>query len=202
MTRLTSALLLSGGMDSSSIAFVDRPRYAININYGQKSALAEKKAALAVCKLVGIELIELDIDCSVLGSGDLKGTKALSIGSESDWWPYRNQLLITLAAAKAVELGCNELLIGTVASDGHHKDGTEEFIRLMNDLVSYQEGELSILAPAIDSDIVSYIKRNNVPLELLALTHSCHKADLPCCQCRGCYKHQNTMEDLGYYDNK
>lgn len=202
MSMTTSALLLSGGMDSSSIAFVEKPKYAININYGQKSALAEKKAALAICKIVGIELIELDIDCSVLGSGDLNGTEVLSIGAKSDWWPFRNQLIITLAAAKAVELGCNKLLIGTVASDGHHKDGTVEFIRLMNDLVSYQEGGLSISAPAIDSDIVSYIKRNEVPLELLALTHSCHKANLPCCQCRGCYKHQNTMEDLGYYVNE
>jgi 7-cyano-7-deazaguanine synthase len=193
------ALLLSGGMDSSSIAYVKRPDYAININYGQRSAKAERVAAEAVCNSLNIKLIELDIDCSVLGSGDLKGTEALEIGSESDWWPYRNQLLITLAAAKAVELGCTALLIGTVASDGHHRDGTVEFIRLMNELVSYQEGALSIIAPAIGYDALSYIEQNAVPLELLALTHSCHKANLPCCQCRGCYKHQNTMEDLGHY---
>jgi 7-cyano-7-deazaguanine synthase len=69
----------------------------------------------------------------------------------------------------------------------------------MNELVSYQEGALSIIAPAIGYDALSYIEQNAVPLELLALTHSCHKANLPCCQCRGCYKHQNTMEDLGHY---
>jgi 7-cyano-7-deazaguanine synthase len=132
------ALLLSGGMDSSSIAYVERPEYAININYGQRAAKAERIAAGAVCSSLNITLIEVDIDCSVLGSGDLRGTEVLEIGSESDWWPFRNQLIITLAVAKAVELGCTALLIGTVASDGHHRDGTVEFIRLMNELVTKQ----------------------------------------------------------------
>ena len=196
------ALLLSGGMDSSSIAYVVRPQYAININYGQRAAVAERTAARAVCSTLNIELVEVDIDCSVLGSGDLNGTDALTIGSESDWWPYRNQLILTLAAAKAVGIGCDELLIGTVASDGHHKDGTVEFVRLMNELLIFQEGSLKLSAPAITCDAVSYIEQNEVPLEILALTHSCHKANLPCCQCRGCYKHQNSMEDLGHYVNE
>lgn len=195
-------LLLSGGMDSSSIAYVERPQYAININYGQKSAVAERTAARAISSILNIELIEVDIDCSVLGSGDLKGTNALSIGSESDWWPYRNQLILTLAAAKAVELGCVELLIGTVASDGHHKDGTVKFVKLISDLFAFQEGGLKVSAPAITSEAVSYIQQNKVPLNILGLTHSCHKANFPCCECRGCYKHQNTMEDLGFYVNE
>lgn len=39
------ALLLSGGMDSISVAFWKRPEIAISIDYGQRAAEAEITAA-------------------------------------------------------------------------------------------------------------------------------------------------------------
>ena len=60
----------------------------------------------------------------------------------SDWWPYRNQMLLTFAAMKCIGLGVTKLLIGTVRSDGSHIDGTPEFVHLMDQLLSMQEGGL------------------------------------------------------------
>lgn len=190
------ALLLSGGLDSTALAVSEKPDLAININYGQLPAKAEREAAEKISKELGIRLLTIDIDCSSLGSGDLIGQKSLDIAEESDWWPYRNQLLITLAATKALTAGCSELLIGAVSQDQYHADGTQEFINKISDLTSYQEGGLTVTAPAIHLTAVELIQKSNVSEKLLAMTHSCHKANLPCFECRGCHKHQNTFEDL------
>ena len=46
---MTQALLLSGGMDSISVAWWLRPALALTIDYGQLAATAEIQAARAVC---------------------------------------------------------------------------------------------------------------------------------------------------------
>jgi 7-cyano-7-deazaguanine synthase len=187
-------ILLSGGMDSTALAYSEQADVAIFIDYGQIPAKAERNSAKKVSDDLGIAFHEITIDCSYLGSGDLVGTSSSEIGRFSDWWPYRNQLLITMAAMKAIKLGCDELMIGLVAGDDEYKDGSEEFIWLMNQLVSYQEGHLKISAPAIAKSIDELISNENIPNHLLAKTHSCHKANLPCFSCRGCGKQQAIFE--------
>lgn len=193
-------LLLSGGQDSTALAYMCKPDIAFNINYGQRSAKAENQAAKAVCDALGIVLVAINIDCSELGSGDLTGKSAIGLAPESDWWPFRNQLLITLCAMKAVEFGCSSILIGTVKSDQYHADGTQEFIKNISQLISNQEGGIKIVAPAINMSTAELIIKSDIPFELLAWSHSCHKANLPCTNCRGCNKHYSTLSELGYYD--
>lgn len=195
---MTTALLLSGGMDSLSIAWWKRPDHAITIDYGQKAAIAEKQSSASVCAELGITHHIVTVDCRNLGSGDMAGTEADAAAPASDWWPYRNQLLITLAAMKAIGLGAAVLYIGTVASDEGHKDGTTEFVRMMDDLVKYQEGGLRLEAPAIGMTTVELATTVGVPASLMAWAHSCHKADVPCCNCRGCNKFNESMAALGY----
>jgi Queuosine biosynthesis protein QueC len=72
-------LLLSGGMDSISIAWWKRPDIAITIDYGQRAGLAEVEAAVAVCLEVGIKHEIVRVDCSSLGSGDMAGRPPISI---------------------------------------------------------------------------------------------------------------------------
>lgn len=192
------ALLLSGGMDSLSIAWWKRPELAITIDYGQKAAEAEKQASAAVCNELGIEHQIVTVDCSSLGSGDMANSAPDAAAPTSDWWPYRNQLLVTLASMRAIAAGVNTLYIGTVRSDDSHRDGTPDFVRLMNNLVSYQEGALGIEAPAIGMSTAELIRSSEVPPGLLAWAHSCHKANLPCGDCRGCNKFVATYRELGY----
>lgn len=195
---MKSALLLSGGMDSLSIAWWKKPTHAITIDYGQKAAIAERTVSAALCAEIGIAHHIVSVDCRSLGSGDMAGSAADAAAPASDWWPYRNQLLITLAAMKAIGLGAKVLYIGTVSSDEGHRDGTKDFIRLINDLVLYQEGGLRIEAPAIDLSTVELVNEAKVPAGILAYAHSCHKGDIPCANCRGCNKYIESMEALGY----
>lgn len=193
---MKKALLLSGGMDSLCIAWWKRPDVAITIDYGQLPAEAEIAAATAVCRSLQIEHHIVRVDCKALGSGDMAGTQANANAPASDWWPYRNQLLATLAAMKAISLGVTHLMLGTVRSDGNHKDGTPEFVAALDQLLSMQEGGMRIECPAIHLGTAELARASGVAPELLAWAHSCHKANVACGNCRGCNKYFQTLQEL------
>lgn len=195
---MKTGLLLSGGMDSLSIAWWKRPDVAFTVNYGQKAAQAEREASAAVCTRLGIEHQVLTADCSSLGSGDMAHGEADAAAPSSDWWPYRNQLLVTLVAMRAITMGVHTLWIGSVKSDGNHKDGTPRFVELLNSLIAFQEGSLQIQAPAIEMSTTELIRASGIPSHVLAWAHSCHKADVPCSNCRGCNKYFQTYLELGH----
>jgi 7-cyano-7-deazaguanine synthase len=194
---MRTALLLSGGMDSSALAWWKRPDIAYTVDYGQLAAAAEKEASTAVCQALGIKHEILTLDARAFGSGDMAGTQADAHAPASDWWPYRNQFLITLVAMRAVSVGAEQLLIGTVASDGTHLDGTVQFVETISQLLAYQEGGLQVSAPAIEMTTTELIQASGIPRHMLAWAHSCHKADVPCGQCRGCNKYYQVLHELG-----
>lgn len=192
------ALLLSGGMDSTALAWGLRPELSLTIDYGQLAAPAEIRAAAAVCEAVGSRHRVIRVDCSGLGSGDMAGTTPATEAPVSEWWPFRNQLIITLGAAAAIQVGISVLTIGSVAGDASHVDGRREFLDAMNDLLRMQEGGLTLEAPALAETTVTLCRRVSVPIEVLAWSHSCHVAEWACGRCRGCRKHRECMRELGY----
>src|SRR5438105_3448321 len=108
------ALLLSGGIDSIALAYWLKPALAITIDYGQRPARGEIDAAAAACDVLGLEHLVLSINCSSLGSGDMAGSPPHELAPVSEWWPFRNQLLITFAAAECIRRGIPGLVMGTV----------------------------------------------------------------------------------------
>jgi len=195
---MKTAVLLSGGMDSTALTAWRQPNIAITIDYGQKPAPGEIRAATAVAAALEIEHHIISCDLSALGSGDLAGSPALGIGSVPEWWPYRNQLLVTLAAMRCVSLAVGTLLIGALRTDGAHADGRPEFISALDQLLRIQEGELRLEAPAIGTGADELVKASAVSVEILAWSHSCHVSEYACGVCRGCRKHYETMAELGF----
>lgn len=194
---MKTGLLLSGGMDSISVAWWKRPDVAITIDYGQLAADAEMAASRAICHRLGIQHHNVKIDFRALGSGDMAGTEPNSNAPASDWWPYRNQMLITVAAMKAIGLGVQELMLGTVKSDCSHADGTVNFLGSVDALLSMQEGGMRVSAPGITMHTVDLVRHAAVPASLLAWAHSCHKANVACGNCRGCNKYFEVFSELG-----
>jgi 7-cyano-7-deazaguanine synthase len=195
---MTNALLLSGGMDSIAIAWWRRPHLCITIDYGQKPAAAELRAAAAVCEELGIEHEVVKADLAALGSGDMAGKPGIPAAPIPEWWPFRNQMLITLAAMLGVAKGVDRLLIGCLATDDVHADGRTDFIQRMDSVLAMQEGGMRLEAPAIEMTAVELIRTSKVPMELLAWAHSCHVAQHACGMCRGCQKHYETLQELGH----
>lgn len=192
-----TAILLSGGMDSAALAWWKRPDFGIFINYGQRPAGAERAAAKAVAEHLNLPLECVDIDCSALGSGTLAGSKSLPDAPTPEWWPYRNQLLITIAGAVALRVGgIHQIWIGSVAEDEVNRDGSVAFRTTLSKLMELQEGGISIDAPAARFSAMELVKESAAPAELLGWTHSCFVSDTPCLRCRGCQKHLSVLDAL------
>lgn len=193
---MSSAILLSGGVDSIALAWWRRPKVAITIDYGQLAARAEIAAAARVCQDSDMRHEIVRADCSAVGSGDMAGDEPDPLAPVTEWWPYRNQLLVTLAAARGVALGVTSLLVGSVATDASHVDGTPAFYAALDALIRLQEGKVSVEAPAIGLTTVELVRTSAVPREVLAWAHSCHVGILACGGCRGCVKHYHVMDEL------
>lgn len=191
-------LLLSGGFDSTALAWRERPEIAVTIDYGQLPAKGEIRASSAVCEALDIRHAVLRVDCRALGSGDLAGSAPSFLAPSTEWWPYRNQLLLTVAAMFAVQAKVSTLLIGTVNTDAFHGDGRSSFLEAMNQVLMVQEGKMRIIAPALDMSSVELVRESGIPLEILAWSHSCHSAEWACGTCHGCMKQLATRVALGY----
>lgn len=190
------SLLLSGGVDSVALAFWKRPQVAMTIDYGQRAALAEVNVSQHICSLLEIDHVIIRVDCSSLGSGDMAGLSPLRHAPVSEWWPYRNQLLATLAGMKAIAIGATEIMLGSVATDASHIDGTLRFYDALNTLMAMQEGALTVSAPALGMTTSELVRTSGIDRGLLSWAHSCHTSILACGNCRGCYKHQQVMGEL------
>lgn len=195
---MKTGILLSGGIDSISLAYWKKPDVAFTIDYGQSPAEAEIKASKIVAELLNIEHHIIQVDYRNLGSGDLINEEAIGISPSSEWWPFRNQMLITLAAMKAVSLDVTEIMLASVKSDGFHKDGTAGFFARMNDLMCFQEGAIEISCPAIELSAEELVVKSKIPKEVLLWAFSCHKSTIACGNCRGCNKYYATISNLGY----
>ena len=131
------------------------------------------------------------VDCRAVGAGLMAGERVRSAANpHPEWWPFRNQLVITLAAAHLVSRAGTSILIGTVSTDGRrHGDGTVEFVRALNRLLGLQEGGIQLHAPAIGMSSAQLVQRSKIPPALLFATHSCHVSNDACGKCPGCVKH-------------
>ena len=191
-------LLLSGGMDSYALAYQERPDIVVTINYGQKPANAEISSSTKLARKLNIKHEVISVDLSGIGSGDLSNIPAIDVAPASDWWPFRNQALITIAAMYLISKNVNKLLIATVATDSNLRDGTTEFINKISDLLSMQEGGIVVEAPSSQITTTELVKSSGIPYSLLAWAHSCHTSNIACGQCRGCVKHREVVTELGY----
>lgn len=192
-----TGILLSGGMDSIAVAYLCRPSIAITVDYGQLPAAAESRAASAVAEALGLHHETITVDLRTIGSGQMANAPPVDVAPVPEWWPFRNQMLITLAAMRGIALGMNKLLVGTVKSDQSHADGRSDFVSAMDAVLKLQEGTIALDAPAIQLTTPELIRAAGVPWELLAWSHSCHVSEYACGICRGCHKHFRTCEAIG-----
>jgi 7-cyano-7-deazaguanine synthase len=112
--------------------------------------------------------------------------------------PCRNQLLLTLAAPWALERGIDTLILGIIASNHLHGDGSAEFVNAMNALFNVQGIAITVEAPAVGLSKAELLRRSGVPLEIVAMGHSCQTGEYACGYCRACNAHRAVVEELGW----
>ncbi len=197
-SRAEAVLLVSGGLDSTALAALVRPSLCLVIDYGQRSAIGELRAAAAICRALNLALETLTLDLGGLGGGLLKNEDPVPGAPSPEWWPYRNQILVTAAASVAVRAGLPQVLAGTVADDGaRHIDGRPAFYQALDRLISMQEGGIRVRAPAIGETSAELVRRSGLTEDVLGWTVSCHRASFPCGDCPGCRKRSQVLSELG-----
>ncbi|MDP2540051.1 7-cyano-7-deazaguanine synthase [Tenacibaculum discolor] len=196
MANVKKAVLLSGGIDSICLTYGIMPDIAYTIDYGQTVSKRELYVSKYICEKLDIEHKIIKIDCRSLGSGTLANSENLKLSPSDEWWPFRNQLLITFAAMQAIKDEVKELYLSSVKSDGFHRDGTKEFYKLINNLVSYQEGQIKVICPTLDYYSHELALKYKVPINLLSIAHSCHISNFACGKCSGCIKQLKVRYEL------
>ena len=183
-------LLLSGGIESTCLAFMRRPDVCLTVDYGQVVARSEIAAAKNIAGHLGLFHQILTVDLSDLGSGQLAGRPEIAQAPIPEFWPYRNQMLVTLAAMRFAGQDGLVISIGTAKGDEAHRDGTPQFVDKLGSILAMQEGGATLVAPAVNLESIDFLLKSNIDADLLDMTFSCFLADFPCGRCRGCVKNE------------
>jgi 7-cyano-7-deazaguanine synthase len=195
---MSSLLLLSGGIDSTLLAAAVRPSVCLFIDYGQRPASGEYDAARYVSGYLGIEFDSIEVDLSSLGSGLLVGSAQPELSPTEEWFPYRNQFLVTIAAAKAIKMNIRTVMLGVVGGDGaRHVDGSSVFVAVLDSLVAMQEGGVHVQAPHLGQTPQALLAESSLPSQVLLRTYSCHTGNLACGQCPGCLRRYDLLRGSG-----
>lgn len=195
------ALLLSGGLDSSAIAYWQRPQVCITVDYGQLAAAGEIAASKHICNALRLPHHTIKANLSAIGSGEMSGGPTVDAAKAPEFWPYRNQLLITLAAMALIPQGLKEISIGAVSTDVH-SDGQPGFIKKIDEIMRLQEGHIRVVAPAARMSSKQLLERSKFPKRFIGLTFSCHVNDYACGQCNGCTKHREIVDAVYGFGEK
>lgn len=137
-------LLFSGGIDLTALAVWKRPDIALTNDYGQRVAEGELRAARRIAAELGLRHEVLKFEAASLGAGLLADRAPSREAPSPEWWPYRNQFLVTLAAMRYLGEGVHEISVGTVASDSLHGDGRPTFVERFDALLAAQEGQVGL----------------------------------------------------------
>lgn len=206
MERPKAVVLLSGGLDSSTVLAIAKAEgfvpHALSFRYGQRHEI-EIAAAARVAKQSGVEEHAIvTIDLRQFGgsalTGDLPVPKGRS-GAEMagaipvTYVPARNTIFLSYALAWAEVLGAQDIYTGVNAVDySGYPDCRPEYIRayeVMANLATKAgvEGKrLTIHAPLIELTKAEIIRRGQTLGVDYAATTSCYDPSPEGAACGGC----------------
>lgn len=127
---MKAVCLLSGGMDSSTLAYVAKEMgydiYSIHFNYGQRTERKERSCAERVAGLLGVkEFLEIDLRyLSLIGGSSLtdhsQHVDAFDDSREfipNTYVPFRNANLLSIATSFAEARSADAVFIGVQSQD-------------------------------------------------------------------------------------
>ena len=212
MTR-DSLLVLSGGMDSTTMLheYAGRIALAVTFNYGSNHNARELEWARYHCEKLGIELVEIDL--SFIGSNFhsslLEGPDAIPEGDydfdnmKSTVVPFRNGIMLAAAAGLAESRGLEVLMIANHAGDhALYPDCRDSFVKAMSEAIKAGTYEgITVKAPYTllsKTDIALRGKRLGIDY---STTYSCYRGlEKHCGRCGTCRERRQALADAGIVD--
>lgn len=219
MTGKLAVVLLSGGLDSTTVAAIARAEgwriLALTIDYNQRHRI-ELDHAARVAEALGAERhIVLPLDLTGFGGSALTADIAVPKGGVEPgipvtYVPARNTIFLSVALGWAEAAGARDLFIGVNALDfSGYPDCRPEFIAAFEAMANTAtkagvEGEgFKVHTPLMTLDkagIIAAARKANAPLHL---TWSCYDPTpqgRPCGECDSCRLRAKGFAEAGVAD--
>lgn len=209
-----AVIILSGGMDSCTMLheFKDEIALAITFDYGSTQNGRERLCAIEQCRLLGIKhiVIRLDFMKQYFKSALLEDANAIPEGNYDDEnmkstvVPFRNGIMLAIAAGVAESNGLRRVMIANHAGDhAIYPDCQPAFISAMSGAMSAGTYEhVEVYAPYTyisKADIARHGKELGVDY---SLTYSCYKGGpRHCGKCGTCRERREALRAAGIDDH-
>lgn len=212
---LSVVVLASGGMDSTTALYQATQTHhvvgALSFHYGSKHNAREIPYARYHCKKLGIphQVIRLGFmdrlfQSALLASGgEIPDGRYEPQNMHQTVVPFRNGILLAIAAGYAESIGAKGLVIAAHSGDhALYPDCRENFMRAMEQAIRYGTyAQLTLLRPFIDCD-KSQIVQQGMALGIdYSKTWSCYKGQkIHCGTCGTCLERKAAFRTLGQID--
>jgi 7-cyano-7-deazaguanine synthase len=207
MSKIKALVVLSGGQDSTTCLYWAKAQYhevhTITFDYGQRHRI-ELEAAARIARMAGVASSELCCVPDILQStspltslNELdkyenfeKMSEQVADNIEKTFVPMRNTLFLTIAANRAIALGCEAVVTGICGEDNaNYPDCTETFRQSLeaafnNGLHGFRQGHkyLAIRAPLMFLSKAETVRMaTQLPgcMEALAYSHTSYDGKYP-----------------------
>lgn len=216
ISKKSSALVVcSGGLDSTVALYKTKREYrrveVVTFKYGQNHATRENAAVRRICAALDIPLTVIDL--SFIGrhfaSSLLRGASAIPEGHyaaktmASTVVPFRNGIMLSVAAGLAESKGLTNIVLGNHAGDHFiYPDCRPEFIAGMSEAIKAGTAKhIRVVSPFCEmtkADVVAVGAGLDVPFEE---TYSCYKGGKRHCgKCGTCVERKEAFKDAGVQD--
>lgn len=208
-----SLMVLSGGMDSVTMLheYNEEIALAVTFNYGSNHNEREIACARQHCEALGIGLIEIKLDfmSRYFESSLLSGAEAIPEGHYADEnmkstvVPFRNGIMLSIAAGLAESRGLKSIMIANHAGDhAIYPDCRPEFIDNMDKAIQAGTYEhIKVKAPYTNltkGEIAARGKRLGIDY---STTYSCYKGgEKHCGKCGTCIERREALAQAGIND--
>jgi len=215
---MKAVCLLSGGMDSSTLAYLAKSRgydiLALHLNYGQRTERKERLCAKKIASLLNAKaFVEINLDYFArFGTSSLTDERIVveeydphRIQIPNTYVPFRNANLLSIATSFAEAQGADAIFIGVQSLDySGYPDCRPQFIEAFQkviDLGTKDTTKITLFAPFITmtkTDILKEGLKIGVPYEH---TWSCYRNEGRACgTCGSCHFRKEAFAAIGRQD--
>ncbi len=206
-------LILSGGMDSTTLLheYKDRIAMAVTFDYGSNHNAREIKCARINCEMLDIPhiVIPLQFMGQYFKSSLLAGADAIPEGHYADdnmrstVVPFRNGIMLAVACGLAESNGLRFVMIANHGGDhAIYPDCRAPFIDAMSQAMRHGTYDgITIFAPYTNISKADIARRGKEFGVDYALTYSCYKGgEKHCGKCGTCVERKEALADAGIED--
>ena len=204
---MKALLVYSGGLDSTTLLheYRDSIVLAVTFDYGSKHNAREIACARENCKLLGIRHMVIPLGFIgqyfksdlLLGGGEIPEGSYAEENMKSTVVPFRNGILLSVAAGLAESYGLDTVLLANHSGDhAIYPDCRPEFVEAMDAAVKAGTYEgIRVVSPYCDITKRDIALRGKAIGLDYSLTYSCYKGgEKHCGKCGTCTERKEALE--------